>query len=341
MHKLIYFVNICFGLALLCSYIAPWINPESFEYISLFGLFFPLLVFANIIFVIYWLFKKPKFAFFSVICLLLGWQSVGGLIQLGNSETSDEAAIKILSYNVRGLNIRSDDKKTINDFTQFFHNKQRDIDVFCFQEKGPKHEKTLLHNIFPEFGYIGSNRGTAIFSKHPMIDKGVIKIGGNTAEAVWADIKFPNSTIRFYSFHLSSNLISKKTDALLEERELNEETWSGFKGILRSYTSHSVKRKQQLDLLMDHVRKSPYPVIMAGDMNDVPQSYVYRLFTKDRQDSFREKGNGLGVTFGENYPFLRIDYILPDNRFKVLKHEVKNESFSDHFPVRSHVIFEK
>ena len=340
MHKLIYFVNICFGLAILASYIAPWINPESFEYVSLFGLFFPFLVFANLVFVLFWLYKKPKKALLSVVCLLLGWSSIGGMIQFGNSETSDKEAIKILSYNLRGLYIKNSDKKTVNDFTQFFHNKQRDIDVFCFQEKGQRDE-TILHEILGSTGYVGSKFGTAIYSKHPVLNKGIIKIGGNTGETVWADIKFPTGIARVYSFHLSSNLISKRTDALLEEAELNEETWSGFKGILRSYTSHSVKRKQQLDILMDHVRKSPHPVILAGDMNDVPQSYVYRLFTKNRQDSFRSKGNGMGVSFGDTYPFLRIDYILPDHRFEVLHHEVKNEPFSDHFPIRSHVIFEK
>jgi len=339
-HKLIYFVNICFGLAILTSYIAPWINPESFEYISLFGLFFPVFVFVNILFVIYWLFKKPKFSIYSVICLLLGWNSIGGMIQYGNSEASDKEAIKILSYNVRGLHIRGEDKETIDEFTDFFHNNQRDIDVFCFQEKGPK-EITILNSIFPESEYVGSKYGMALFTKHPISNSGIIKIGGNTGEAVWADIKFPTGTSRVYSFHLSSNLISKRTDDLLEDADLNEETWTGFKGILRSYTSHSVKRKQQLDVLMDHVRKSPHPVIMAGDMNDVPQSYVYRLFTKNRQDSFRKKGNGLGVSFGDTYPFLRIDYILPDHNFAVLKHEVKNVDFSDHYPVRSHVVLER
>lgn len=340
MHKLIYFVNICFGLGLLASYIAPWINPESFEYISLFGLFFPVFVLANILFVLYWIFKKTRNSIFSIICLLLGWSSIGGFIQFGNSESSDKEAIKVLSYNVRGLHIRKDDNTTINEMTAFFHNKQRDIDVFCFQEKG-RTDETLLHKIFPDHHYIGSIYGIALFTHHEILKKGVLKIGGNTGEAVWADIKFPTGTARVYSFHLSSNLISRKTDALLEDADLNEETWTGLKGILRSYTGHSVKRKQQLDILMDHVRKSPHPVIMAGDMNDVPQSYVYRLFTKNRQDSFRVKGKGLGVSFGDTYPFLRIDYILPDHNFKILKHEVKNVPFSDHFPVRSHLIFEK
>ena len=340
MQKLIYFVNICFGVALIASYVSPWVNPETFEYISLFGLFFPIFVFVNILFVLYWIFKKGRYAIFSTLVLLLGWSSLGGLLQMGNSETSEEDTIRILSYNVRGLHIKSNDTKTIDSMTDYFKNNQRDIDVFCFQEKG-RSDETLLHKILPDHEYVGSIFGIAIFSKHPILNKGVLKVGGNTGEAVWADIKFPSGTARVYSFHLSSNLISKQTDALLEEVELNEETWIGFKGILRSYTSHAVKRKQQLDVLMDHVRKSPYPVVLAGDMNDVPQSYVYRLFTKDRKDSFREKGKGLGVTFGDTYPFLRIDYILPDNRFEIHSHDVNKIQFSDHYPVRANLSLKK
>jgi len=339
-QKLLYFVNICCGLALLASYLSPWINPESFEYISLFGLFFPIFVFLNILFVIYWIFKEIKYSIFSILVLILGWTSLGGLMQMGNSESSEEETIRLLTYNVRGLHIKSSDSKTIDAMTEFFQNNQRDIDVFCFQEKG-RSDSTLLHRIFPDYNYIGSIFGLAIFTEHPIINKGVLKIGGNTGEAVWADIKFPSGTARVYSYHLSSNLISKQTNALLEDAELNEETWIGFKGILRSYTSHSVKRKQQLDLLMDHVRKSPHPVVLAGDMNDVPQSYVYRLFTKGRQDTFREKGKGLGVTFGDTYPFLRIDYIIPDEKFKVLNHEVNKVHFSDHYAVRANLSLEK
>ncbi len=327
-------------MALLASYLAPWVNPETLQHISLFGLFFPILVFINILFVIYWIFNKGRYAFFSGMILLFGWNSLGGFMQMGNSESSEVETIRILSYNVRGLHFDKKDKTTISALTNFITNTQRDIDVFCFQEKG-RTDETLLHLILPDHEYIGSIYGMAIFSKYQILDKGVLKIGGNTGEAVWADINFPAGKARIYSYHLSSNLISKQTDALLEEADLNEETWIGFKGILSSYTGHAIKRKQQLDKLMDHVRKSPYPVIMAGDMNDVPQSYTYRLFTKNRQDTFRAKGKGLGVTFGETYPFLRIDYIIPDKNFKILSHEVNQVKFSDHYPIRANLSFEK
>ena len=340
MQKILYFFNICFGLALLGAYLSRWINPEHFEYISLFGLFFPILVFINILFALYWVFKQFRYSFFSILVLVIGWSSLGGLMQMGNSESTAEDTIRLMTYNVRGLHIKSSDKKTINEMTDFFQNSQRDIDVFCFQEKG-RTDETLLHRIFPNLNYVGSIFGLAIFTEHPINNKGVLKIGGNTGEAVWADIKFPSGVVRVYSYHLSSNLISKQTDALLEEVELNEETWNGFKGILRSYTSHAVKRKQQLDVLMAHVRKSPHPVIMAGDLNDVPQSYVYRLITKERKDTFREKGKGLGVTFGDTYPFLRIDYIIPDKNFQVLNHEINKVNFSDHYPVRANLSLEK
>ncbi|MEM8906288.1 MAG: endonuclease/exonuclease/phosphatase family protein, partial [Bacteroidota bacterium] len=94
-------------------------------------------------------------------------------------------------------------------------------------------------------------------------------------------------------------------------------------------------RAQQAHLVAEHVRNSPYPVMICGDFNETPLSYVYRILSAPLQDAFKQKGSGLGTTYAGKIPALRIDYILADRRLKILDHQILYKSYSDHYPVRS------
>jgi len=73
-----------------------------------------------------------------------------------------------------------------------------------------------------------------------------------------------------------------------------------------------IRRARQAESLKSQIRKSPYPVIIAGDFNDTPVSYSYRKIRKGLNDSFVRSGYGAGFTYRGNYPANRIDYILYD-----------------------------
>ena len=77
------------------------------------------------------------------------------------------------------------------------------------------------------------------------------------------------------------------------------------------------------------------PVIVCGDFNETPQSYVYKTISKDLNDTFREKGSGIGSTYAGKIPALRIDYILSDKKFRVLSNRILKKAYSDHYPVLS------
>jgi endonuclease/exonuclease/phosphatase family metal-dependent hydrolase len=76
---------------------------------------------------------------------------------------------------------------------------------------------------------------------------------------------------------------------------------------------------------------SPYPVILAADLNDVPNSYTYFTVRGTLQDAFLQQGYGLGRTFRGLSPTLRIDYILADRRFAVQQFKRVKKDYSDHY----------
>lgn len=176
---------------------------------------------------------------------------------------------------------------------------------------------------------------TAIYSKHPVSDWGFIPFGNLDNNCLWADIRLPEGkTIRVYNIHLQTNGITHLSAKIMQEKvELTESYFRRVYNILLNYRVASAKRVEQLNQLFEHVESSPYPVIIAGDINDVPISYVYRKLSIGRSDSFLQRGRGLGTTYAGNIPFLRIDVIKPDQHFRVLSHKVIKGDFSDHYPI--------
>jgi endonuclease/exonuclease/phosphatase (EEP) superfamily protein YafD len=56
-------------------------------------------------------------------------------------------------------------------------------------------------------------------------------------------------------------------------------------------------RGAQADILHQKITESPYPVIVCGDFNDVPNSYTYFKVRDDLQDAFLKKGSRHGPHF--------------------------------------------
>jgi endonuclease/exonuclease/phosphatase family metal-dependent hydrolase len=109
---------------------------------------------------------------------------------------------------------------------------------------------------------------------------------------------------------------------LSEVRNLSARLKTGF-----------ISRARQAKVLKDHIRNSPYPVIITGDFNDTPVSYVYGKLRKGLNDSFVHSGYGAGFTYRGYYPANRIDYILFDDALKSSSFEITKVRYSDHYPV--------
>ena len=101
------------------------------------------------------------------------------------------------------------------------------------------------------------------------------------------------------------------------------------------------KRSQQAEILAGKIKQSPYPVIVCGDMNDVPNSYTYFTVKGDLQDAFLKKGGGLGRTFRYISPTLRIDYILADKKLEVTNFCKIKVPYSDHYPIIADIAFKE
>jgi endonuclease/exonuclease/phosphatase family metal-dependent hydrolase len=116
-------------------------------------------------------------------------------------------------------------------------------------------------------------------------------------------------------------------------RNVDDSALEASKSILKKLRTAFGLRGNQADVVRNELDKSPYPVIMCGDFNDVPNSYTYFRIRGNRQDAYIQKGFGIGRTYIHLSPTLRIDYILTDKKFNILQCSKFALPYSDHHPV--------
>ena len=102
--------------------------------------------------------------------------------------------------------------------------------------------------------------------------------------------------------------------------------------IYGNYTLGMIVRAGQANLVAQEVRQSQHPVVVCGDLNDVPYSYTYNTVKGNLIDGFTESGKGLMSTF-RGKKKVRIDYIFHDESLTGEKYFTEELSYSDHKPV--------
>ncbi|MFY1048058.1 endonuclease/exonuclease/phosphatase family protein [Chryseobacterium sp. GP-SGM7] len=103
-----------------------------------------------------------------------------------------------------------------------------------------------------------------------------------------------------------------------------------FSKLIPTFRTH----EEQVKKIRRAVDNSPYPVILAGDFNSVPNSWEYYNLGKNLDDAFVKAGNGSSTSF-HDYKFpLRIDYIFTSKNIIPKSYKVDySVKLSDHYPV--------
>ncbi len=341
-----FFINSLLLVGQILSYLSPFVSPSIFWPIAFFGLLFPVFFILNLLFICYWLIlmKKPFWA--NLIVLLIGMNSIGTLI--GNSEEENaiekENSFSIMSYNVRLFNAYNWIKKegVKNEIFDLFNH--MNTDILCIQEFYAPKQLPKLDYPFQHIGLQNkkSQWHMAIYSKFNQINKGTVSIKGERMNntCIFSDMVFKGDTIRIYNIHLASNWFDKRDLAFMENPEISKKAIKkGVFGIVKRLKYSFKKRAIQVEVIKQHMEKSPYTIIVCGDFNDTPNSYAYNRISEGLEDAFLNKGKGIGSTFLGKIPFLRIDYILHSTKFKTNTFTTHQQKLSDHKAIESSLGF--
>lgn len=320
------------------SYLAPYVNPGLFRWLAFFGTAFPWCLLANLILLLVWAFRAHRFALYHLGILLFGWTYVSGFVGLNlGKDVIPEGAITIATHNLgglfRGIHLeQSEWEKIRNDYADYLR-AHGDPDILCTQETARKFYPPIAERMGYKYTF-NLKKGTVILSRYPMEAGGDVPFANTSNSSLWVDIRVKGRLLRVYNIHLQSNRVTQDTEKMIDDPELDkQETWKDINKVLRKVGGATSIRAGQAAQLREHIAACPHPVILCGDFNDTPNSYVYDLLAEGMTDTFRERGFGLGTTFSGALPFLRIDYILTDPKVKTYACHVAHGSLSDHYPV--------
>ncbi len=333
--------NILLILVSLLIYACVLVPPDIVWLAGFFAYTIPaILIFNALLFI--WRIKNLQFsAIYPFALLLIGWGFITDSISFNASQ--EEGQIKVITFNTRVFNVYSqqgNDTLSVNEMINWV--KEQDADILCFQEFY-NHDKSDRYNTVAKIsalGYsyffkpivrnpIGAEFGTIIFSKYPVTGKGVIDFSQKSNNnVIFTDLLIRDDTIRVYNMHLHSMHIDEK-------KVINpEDIQAGVRDLAGRLKDGFISRSVQIRKLEEHVSSLGRPVLLCGDLNDLPYSYAYRQLDKSLNNGFEQSGNGFGFTFNGNLFFLRIDHHFFSDQFEIngfITHrEMKS---SDHFPV--------
>lgn len=326
--KFIFGLNVLFSASLLLSCFVPFIPNDKAPIVAFFSLGIPILVFANLIFLLFWLLRRKKQGFLSLVVLAISYFSLSSFFMFRFSETAvEEDDLSVMTFNVRGFN-KYQEIKNPNLFEELLDFiKTENPDVICFQEFNFRNRDDFKAYKYRYLEYI-KNKGKvtlAIYSKYPIINQGLLNFSESPNNAAFIDILYKNDTIRVYNLHLESLRIIPGAVARGQEQTAK----------LYKRVSHSFEKQQeQAELILASRKSTNYKTIVMGDFNGTEYSNVYKTIKgDDLKDTFKEKGKGYGRTYNFKYYPVRIDFILADERFEVVAHKNYDVRLSDHFPV--------
>lgn len=177
--------------------------------------------------------------------------------------------------------------------------------------------------------------GNAIFSKYPITDSSFFSYPGKQypEDILKADINFNGKKLRVLTTHLASMHLHHIIISGPIKRYLYQDSVPIYHGSfidkLKYYQPYHVSQASFLRKIID---TSHVPLIVGGDFNSVPSSYVYNKIKGNLSDAFLEKGSGLGRSFHSSQPALRIDYLFHSKELQVRQWGIFRISFSDHDP---------
>ena len=362
-----FFIAINLGVAILflLGCYSSWFNPRHFWFVGLLTLasFYFLLILVGFIF--FWLFANARWSLISIISIALAWAPLKQLVQLRATPnftiTKHPSNIRVLTWNVEHFDIL--EHKTHPERKQQMINiiNQYQPDVVCFQEMVAGDRPGAINNLqnfqtalgLPFYHYSFNKKddfdadhhfGIIIMSKLQILSKHTISFEPNNYNSnfQYVDILKDADTFRLVNFHLQSLKLSDDSRQYIENPTLKAEAdLQKSRSVISKLRVGFLKRQTQSNHIKLSLNQSPYPLIVCGDFNDVPNSYAYHTIGEGLQNAFAVKGTGIGRTFYSISPTLRIDNIFTDKRFTIEQYVRVKKKLSDHFPVIADLYFNK
>ena len=323
------------------------LSPVDHPLLACLGMAFPFFILANLLMLFLMLIFKWKRVWVPIFGFALAYVPIRTYIPLHFSRDVPQDCIKVLSYNVCGYGGNYRYEKAVDTVASYI--RRIDADIVCLQEdhggKGGNPVEALAQ-IYPYNDTTQLSPGGAplvnclgIHTRYPIIRKERLPMESQANGSVAYFLQVGADTLIVINNHLEATHLSvsdrnryKQVIKGEMEREAAEEE---AVSIIERLGDSMAKRAPQADILNQYIEEhAHYPIILCGDFNDTPISYVRRVVSQNLTDCFVESGCGLGLSFNQKGFNFRIDHIMCSSHFEPYNCMVDDDmDASDHYPI--------
>lgn len=336
-------LNLLAALGLVLTTLAGSIAPSRsvLPAVAAYG-YLPMLV-LNMLFLIGWLLAR-KWPFLVSASVIAARFSVLGLFfQFGGTAKVPSLAehpdrLVLLTYNLHNFSGPEFEGSFSDSIAGLFLDlvREHEPDVLCLQEFTDTRKCSVTDSLLL-LGYnhhIGSRhngdrpRGTAIFSRLP-----ITYVKAIDRQKVMVELLHGERAVRLCNVHMDSYAFTA-TDheeiAQMRRGHIDSTSTSTLRKAKQTVVKHEEEWNEQLRPI---VTECSVPLIVCGDMNDIPSSWLYSRLADYMVDTYCDQGRGLGVTYHGGFPQFRIDMVFRNDQLRTLSYRRIRTRISDHYPV--------
>ena len=321
--KILFLLNFAIlALTGLCYLLSNY-HLEQLSSFSVLIIFLPIFLCINFLFFIYWIIKLDIRFIFSFLVLLVYVDKPISFFKT-DATVDDQRGLQVMSYNVRLFNHYNwiKDSSVRNKIKTFVNDNKPDF--IAVQEFHDDYRELMNDFKYSHIDLNEGNVGLAIFGNSKMINKGDVVSSDKRKIAIYVDFVYKKDTLRLYNSHFKSyniNPLSFKP---------NKET---FKNVLNKTKLVYKIQNDECSILIDHMKKSPYSLMLAIDLNNTSDSFVYKKINDLFFDSYVQTGFEFGATYDFSFLPIRIDYIFYSKLIEANTYQIHNVKLSDHKPI--------
>ena len=333
-------VNVVTSLLLMLSGYSSYIHPVSHPIWACMGLTFGVFLLITLLFFLFWLVVYPRYTLCSILAIVVCWDPIQIFCPIHFSTgQAGEKSIKVLSYNTLAMGSLSSDKYEVVNYL-----KESDADIICLQEFAFTHglTKKKVDDLLNKYRYKHYNAelNLACYSRFPILSSEKVNYKTLFNGSMAYRMKIYGDTVLVINNHLESNKLTGDDKAMYKNMVVHPNKQivkEGSKLLLTKIAEAGAMRAGQGEAIEEFVKKyKGLGVIVCGDFNDSPMSYVHRLLQEELTDAFYTAGNGLGFSYHLNGIYFRIDHIFVSPHYKVTLCKVDSSiKASDHYPIYS------
>ena len=349
---ILFIVNAVLALGLVLTTLAGSIAPSRSILPSLLAFGYVPMLLANLLMILIWALMGRWELLLSVAAIAVRWSMVPLLLQAGGTSKvppleEHPSRVTLMTYNVHQFRGNGKDTVQADSIARRFVGLVRteEPDVLCLQEYAAVRGVNVTDSL-ATMGYnhyygahttrAGVPYGTAVFSRFP-----ITYVKRLDSEKVLVELMCEGQRMRVVCLHMDSYRLDSADLAELNVRNREPKSLEKVKETVRC---HEQEWNTTLAPVLDECST---PTIVAGDLNDIPWSWLYRQFARRMTDTFTECGSGfsstyrLGLADMPQMPLsLRIDMVFRSEGLRTLSYKRIKSPLSDHYPVMVSVEFE-